>query len=206
MKKLTLILTLIFTTYSTEYKKVQLSNNQDGIANCESNQHNCENHNSLNFNTLNYEPNETILIVGLDNVTYEKLLLAEKILKKFYKHKTMISPFNAKLEPEFFLDGDTKTINADKFVKTFKNEYKTIYITNRDMYSLGVYCRGYTTINGKTILTGDGSFMEETIKHEVGHTYGLRHCTDLTCIMAINNDNYDSGTFCDKCKKTINYY
>jgi predicted Zn-dependent protease len=65
--------------------------------------------------------------------------------------------------------------------------------------------RGYTTLYGKSIFVrSNRSFLKETIIHEIGHTLGLDHCDDLTCIMAINNDTYDSGDFCNKCKSKIN--
>jgi predicted Zn-dependent protease len=56
-----------------------------------------------------------------------------------------------------------------------------------------------------TIVRGEKSFLKETIIHELGHTLGLRHCNDLTCIMAVDNDGFDSGTFCDKCSRQIGF-
>ncbi len=44
--------------------------------------------------------------------------------------------------------------------------------------------------------------------HELGHTYGLRHCTNSNCVMFFSNTLGDTDrkgpTFCDTCTKAIN--
>jgi hypothetical protein len=57
------------------------------------------------------------------------------------------------------------------------------------------YVRGFTTVKGKIIIVNSGSSLKETLNHEIGHTYDLLHCTNLSCVMAIDNDEYDCGTF-----------
>jgi archaemetzincin len=49
-------------------------------------------------------------------------------------------------------------------------------------------------------------FQERTLKeaiHELGHTYGLGHCPDSTCVMHFSNSLEDtdkkSWRFCNKC-------
>jgi archaemetzincin len=44
--------------------------------------------------------------------------------------------------------------------------------------------------------------------HELGHTYGLRHCTNRNCVMffssTLADTDYKGPTLCDTCTKAIN--
>ena len=49
-------------------------------------------------------------------------------------------------------------------------------------------------------------FLARTVKeavHELGHTYGLEHCHDRTCVMAFSNSLMDTdhkrAEFCERC-------
>ncbi|MEA2065897.1 MAG: archaemetzincin family Zn-dependent metalloprotease [Thermotogota bacterium] len=53
-------------------------------------------------------------------------------------------------------------------------------------------------------------FLERTLKeavHELGHTYGLRHCPDAKCVMHFSNSLQDtdkkSSSFCRHCQKLL---
>ncbi len=53
-------------------------------------------------------------------------------------------------------------------------------------------------------------FVERAIKeavHELGHTYGLGHCTNPRCVMAFSNSLTDTDhkarTFCPNCQKMV---
>jgi len=161
----------------------------------------------LNEN-LKFSRNKLVKIIGLGNIERNKLENAAEIINEFYGYETIISN-NISIKPEFCFD-DGETLDADKSLNQlnkFDNETNliTIYITNNNLYtSYNVKLRGYTYMNGKTIIMrSNPEFIRETLIHEIGHTKGLNHCNDLTCIMAINNDNEDSGNFCTKCKKEI---
>lgn len=53
-------------------------------------------------------------------------------------------------------------------------------------------------------------FMERAVKeivHELGHTFGLRHCTSPTCVMHFSNSLADTDikqvSFCNECRPRI---
>ncbi len=56
----------------------------------------------------------------------------------------------------------------------------------------------------------DRLFRERAIKeaiHELGHTYGLRHCPDRRCVMHFSNSLHDTdekqATFCVQCRAAV---
>jgi predicted Zn-dependent protease len=149
-----------------------------------------------------------VKIIGLGNIERNKLENAAEIVNEFYGYETTIMD-NISINPEICFD-DGETLNAEKALEQLNKlanntSLLTIYITNNNLYtSSNVRLRGYTYINGKTIvLRSNPEFIKETLIHEIGHTKGLNHCNDLTCIMAINNDEADSGDFCPRCKNEI---
>jgi archaemetzincin len=53
-------------------------------------------------------------------------------------------------------------------------------------------------------------FLQRVVKeavHELGHTYGLRHCNNRNCVMAFSNSlvdtDYKSAEFCEKCQSKL---
>ncbi len=58
----------------------------------------------------------------------------------------------------------------------------------------------------------DALFHERTLKeavHEIGHTYGLRHCPNIRCIMHFSNSIEDTDIkgpqFCPLCQKSLSH-
>lgn len=54
-------------------------------------------------------------------------------------------------------------------------------------------------------------FIQRVVKeavHELGHTYGLRHCTNSNCVMHFSNTIHDTDVkgwhFCTRCQARIN--
>lgn len=146
--------------------------------------------------------NNIIYIIGMDDVSQEDLEYTKKVIEDFYGYQCVISESISTNNQSFF-DGENK-INSFDCVNKLENDNKTLYLTYMSLVDEGVDLRGFTTINGKTLIVkSDRSFMKGTIIHEIGHTLGLEHCLDLNCIMAINNDEYDSGDFCQSCKRIV---
>lgn len=157
----------------------------------------------LNQSSETTKTKEVINIVGLGDVDYSTLEKTSNIVEQFYGIETNIVGYKD-ITQDLCLNQDT--LNADNCVFNLNNDVKTIYVTNNNLYSSnGMRLRGYTTLYGKTIIIrGNPEFIRETTIHELGHTFGLDHCSDLTCVMAVNNDDQDSGDFCNECKSKLN--
>lgn len=198
MKKLIITITTITTLFSCN--KIEKTGISD--PNCKNHEH----HVATSSYVESYDPNTKITIIGLNNVSRDRLLEAEKIVKNFYKFKTEVKSSNIKVEDRFYYDVAKTTINCDPFVRNFSTNERILFITDSDMRgNVNPSVRGYTTVNGRVIIATSSSDMKETVIHEIGHTFGLLHCNNLTCVMAIFNDQYDSGTFCNECRTSINY-
>ena len=98
--------------------------------------------------------------------------------------------------------GTDDMLKAEDVLHELADYGKIVFIADKRLRHISE-CKGYT--NGTTVIVkGDKSIMKETLLHEIGHTLGLRHCDNLSCIMAINNDDEETGKFCKKCRKKAN--
>jgi predicted Zn-dependent protease len=141
-------------------------------------------------------------IRALGDVERSDLEDALRILENFYGYRCKIES-RVEISSEMRIDGTDEIINSHEALKALKEYEKTIFIVDKRLWSSGTYYRGYT--NGTTVIVrGDKSIMKETLLHEIGHTLGLGHCDNLSCIMAVNNDQWETGNFCEKCKRQLN--
>jgi archaemetzincin len=60
------------------------------------------------------------------------------------------------------------------------------------------------------LLKDEELFLDRTLKesvHELGHTYGLGHCPDKSCVMYFSNSlqdtDFKSSSFCESCKRKL---
>lgn len=142
-------------------------------------------------------------IVGLGDIDKSVLRDASRIIENFYGFSTTISGIR-EIDPSLYSNGDT--LDADRCLNNLITNERTLFITHNDLYTnTGLRLRGYTTIKGNTIIIrGQPEFIKETVIHEIGHSLGLHHCSNLSCVMALNNDEFDSGDFCNDCKIKLN--
>jgi hypothetical protein len=126
---------------------------------------------------------------------------AVKILRDFYQYNCIIKP-RVDISENMKIQGTDDILSAKESLNELSHYGNTIFIADKRLWHLSE-CKGFT--NGTSIIVkGDKSIMKETLLHEIGHTLGLNHCDNLSCIMAINNDEYETGNFCKKCRKKAN--
>ena len=148
-----------------------------------------------------YPINGVVEIIGLDNTEPEDMRKTAQIIEEYFGYETFISK-NISIQDGNYLF-NTEIIDGETFINNYKKNSLTIYITNKNIQALNIDVRGVSRIKGSVILLQNGIFMHETLIHEMGHIFGLYHCDNLRCVMAIKNDEYDEGKFCDKCMNSI---
>jgi hypothetical protein len=147
---------------------------------------------------------KTIYVRALGDVDNSDLESTSQIIKDFYG-------YNVEILSQVDVDSEMLTPSGDvssiKVCRILDDEVTTVYITDNLLYDYNnQLLRGTTSGDNKTIIVrGETRFLRETVIHELGHSFGLDHCDDMTCIMAVANDQYDSGDFCNKCKNKIVY-
>lgn len=203
MKKLTIILTT--TLFMLGCKQSQKTDYQQGIANYE--QHTTETQLKYDYpdTYLSFNPEDKIIIIGLEDVSIDRLYYAEKVIKNYYGLKTEVKTQNMKIDDIYYSDQTKTTVVCSTFVRGFTSKDRVIFLTDKQMKGYSGSVRGYTTVKGRVVIATSKEHLEETVIHEIGHTYGLLHCDNLTCIMAIYNDEQDSGKLCATCKRNINF-
>lgn len=160
---------------------------------------------SLNNNKTVANPAQTdkrIHIRGLGDFNQQDLQDISNYIKDFYKFDCVIdSPVPS--SKKMYVDR-TDTLDVDNCIYELKRpNIKTIYVTNEKLVLKRQKIRGGTKLRGNTVIISSGAHNRETVIHELGHTLGLRHCDNLTCVMAIRNDEFDTEDFCNKCKKLL---
>jgi hypothetical protein len=96
------------------------------------------------------------------------------------------------------------SINADIVLERFRdNTTKTIYVTNYPMTNYaGLILGGYTCNKSKVIVVCGESGVRHLTTHEMGHTFGLKHCEDTDCFMHYKYIK-DADDFCQDCKNKL---
>jgi len=132
--------------------------------------------------------------------------------------------------PSYTFDNLRNQYNGSKIIAElsrldFPNAEKILAITNYDLFSEGLnFIFGEAESPGKIAIISTARldprfygkkydfeiFYQRVLKeamHELGHTFSLRHCPNLTCVMHFSNTIEDTdiknAEFCEKCKKLL---
>jgi hypothetical protein len=163
-------------------------------------------------NVENIRVNRTFNVVCVGDVSFNNISDTLNVIKNFLLTQgiriNLINDDDMELDERFLIttdNGEVSNILDDQmFLSENSQRTSTIFLTDKRMFDTKIrdYVRGYSTGINIIVRTNNG-FFQETFIHELGHLLGLNHCDDLSCIMATNNDDYDSGNFCKKCKRDL---
>jgi len=147
-------------------------------------------------------------------------------LKFRFKLKCFVKPSIA--YPEYAYNPNRRQYLASKVlneIKKIKANYadKVLGITDVDLYARGLnFVFGQAELEGRNCLISvirldpkfygykynKNLFYDRILKeaiHELGHTFGLKHCNNRKCVMVFSNSllntDYKSSNFCEKHQK-----
>ncbi|MFX0184737.1 MAG: zinc-dependent metalloprotease family protein [Candidatus Hodarchaeota archaeon] len=98
------------------------------------------------------------------------------------------------------------------FARSLSHYETVLLITSKDTYVpglnfvFGVASKGQGAVVSTYRLGNDPSFLQKEIIHELGHVFGLNHCT-IPCVMTFSNSVWEAqqknSKFCYKCLKEL---
>ncbi|HEX68226.1 MAG TPA: hypothetical protein ENG13_04080 [bacterium] len=161
-------------------------------------------------------------IVPVEDVDMRVVRFLEEELSNIFKLKfTVFSPLPL---PPFSFNPSKNQYFSSPILQLLKEKiscFKVIGITDRDLYVPGLnFIFGQAELGGRVAIVSIARLKESfygkeedlgklkirTLKeclHELGHTFGLRHCVSPGCVMNFSNSIYEVDrkgiTFCDSC-------
>lgn len=155
-----------------------------------------------------------VYVHGLGNYSEYDVKTIIRGVSKFYNLKCYYSdPYPL---DNYFYDSEKKIIYGRIFLRTLISEKNYhIFVTNdglcEDQFKTELIS-GHGFINGKISVIStkqmyrNNHYNEQnlinTANHELGHNFGLRHCSDSECLMTAKG--LEPSEFCDNCKKNLN--
>jgi archaemetzincin len=170
-----------------------------------------------------------ILIIG-EAETVINLREVEKNIKIDFTFPTKTS--QSKINPENFYDPTRNQYHSTKILKEMldeipQNAIKMIGITSADLFiPILTFVFGEAQLDGQVGIVSLARLRQEfyglpanhalmqrrlikEIKHELGHTFGLVHCSLRECVMSVANNIADVDakgiTFCDGCREILRH-
>ena len=166
---------------------------------------------------------ETITVLPLGGIEQDVLAGITNGLEKVYGSFNF-SILPAKQTPLFSLDRWRNQYRSDMILEflEWQMEGRVLAVTDSDLYAPRLnFVFGQAELGGKVALVsikrldpifyGEPSnpqlLLERAVKecvHELGHTFGLDHCTNTNCVMSFSNSIADvdkkSGNLCESCR------
>lgn len=133
------------------------------------------------------------------------------------------------LDAAFAFDNDRNQYHSTRLLKRLTREYATGFrilgVTAHDLYvPVLSFVFGEAQVSGLCAVVSMHRLREEVYGlppdpdlllnrltkeavHELGHTFGLRHCDDWTCVMASTNSverlDIRTASFCERCRPAV---
>ena len=168
--------------------------------------------------------NERITVIELDSVNFPDLDGMLRFTSAKYNDEFSLATTTLGTES---LDGKRRQYDAQKILykisqlKRVNGWQKCIGITNQDIFIDGMnFVFGFASPTSSTCIVSLSRLVEheiptrnerervtKEITHEIGHIYGLQHCTGR-CVMTFSNSTIDidskSSELCTICKGILN--
>jgi archaemetzincin len=164
---------------------------------------------------------------------FEKGLLEKVVMDIEHEFRLPVKTKEGHLDLSLYYDPSRRQYDGYRLLKEIdsgfaKEKDKTLGLFNVDLYiPILTYIFGQAYLNGKSGIASIyrlrneryGIFKDEKILvsrfrkeviHELGHTFGLLHCYDPTCVMRsstyVEDIDQKNHMLCHKCKEQISIH
>lgn len=163
-----------------------------------------------------------IYITSFGEVEGRLLLGTARNIKEVFRIEARVS--SVPFPPKLGLDPRRNQYHAGTLLRymesvSFPSILKFLALVSFDLYEEGLnFVFGEAQLGGRNAIVSvyrlwdrdERLFFERTFKevnHELGHTFGLGHCPDKSCVMSFSNslEDVDRKTrfFCSSCRTSL---
>lgn len=168
---------------------------------------------------MHYNNGKIIKLVIAGNYEIELINFLKENVTKIYKMDCQEEFRNMDLEFAFVKERNQYLVNIIMKYLSFLNieGFKVNLLIDKDIFTLNYnFIFGNAQLNGKYSIVSTARlyspnknlFYERCLKeviHEIGHSFGLVHCKDSSCVMYFSNSIIDtdrkSYNLCEICRK-----